>query len=304
MKISVVIPCYNRQETIGLAVHSAMTQSYAPAEVIVIDDGSNPPLSRHLLLDDSRLKIIRLEQNNGAANARQVGVEAASGDVIALLDSDDFWFPTKLEKQVLRLQSLSWNTSPIAVSCGWRTKPESGAAPKEYIPRGSRGALDFAAGCWFAPGSTLMIPRWVLEVVGPFNPKLRRLEDYEWFLRFAIAGGCLVVEPEVGATVSIGRRGQLEPVNQAKRLIEESLSMVEHPLLDQRFRHVATAYLHLEVAKAAQNQRQYVLMLRHLLQSFIMKPRLRVPLEQWWTIKRPLLYHNSCRDAAHLSQDF
>lgn len=99
MSVSVVIPCYNRRELIGRAIASALTQSVPPAEVIVVDDGSRDGSAE--VARSFGAPVIVIEQPNaGAATARNRGIEQATGNWIAFLDSDDEWHPSKLEKQL------------------------------------------------------------------------------------------------------------------------------------------------------------------------------------------------------------
>lgn len=255
--------------------------------MIVVDDGSAVPITFEIFGSyHERLKIVRIEVNRGAAAARQAGVDAASGDCIAFLDSDDIWLPNKLEIQVSRLEREPYRNVPVAIACGWRTLPEVGALSQQVIPRDSESYLDFASGCWFAPGSTLLIPRWVLVAVGPFDKDLRRLEDFDWFLRFALVGGALKVVPETCAIISIGRRSRLADVESASKKIEGKLAKITEPLVSAHFRHSARAYLSLEMAKAAQNQGHLVLMAFYMIKSLFLRPRLRLALKQWWPVRR------------------
>lgn len=98
--VSVVIPAFNRVTHIESAVRSALRQSDQPLEVIVVDDGSTDgtaELVDNLAGTDSRVRCIRQTKNGGPAAARNAGVAAAKGDLIAFLDSDDWWEPGFLE---------------------------------------------------------------------------------------------------------------------------------------------------------------------------------------------------------------
>src|SRR5690242_14976762 len=98
--VSVIIPTYNRARFVGEAVASALAQTLPPLEVIVVDDGSTDDTADVVArLNDPRVVYLR-QENAGPATARNTGVEAARGDLIALLDSDDRWLPRKLELQV------------------------------------------------------------------------------------------------------------------------------------------------------------------------------------------------------------
>jgi glycosyltransferase involved in cell wall biosynthesis len=99
MKISVVIPCYNAAAYVGEAVHSVLTQTLPPHEVIVIDDGSTDASATVLSEFGSSVTLVR-QANQGVAAAVNHGVSRARGEAIAFLDADDLWMPDKLERQV------------------------------------------------------------------------------------------------------------------------------------------------------------------------------------------------------------
>lgn len=97
--VSVIIPAYNAFPFIGEAVQSALAQSYKRLEVIVINDGSTDETD--VALRDYGHRITYLEQSNsGPAAARNRGIRSSSGELVAFLDADDLWLPTKIRKQV------------------------------------------------------------------------------------------------------------------------------------------------------------------------------------------------------------
>lgn len=97
--VSVIIPAYRAAATIGRAVQSVLAQTVRPDEILVIDDGSPDDLAAALAEFGDRVTLIR-KANGGAASARNLGIERATGDFIAFLDADDYWSPTKLEQQL------------------------------------------------------------------------------------------------------------------------------------------------------------------------------------------------------------
>jgi glycosyltransferase involved in cell wall biosynthesis len=99
--VSIVMAVYNGEKFIEEAIESALTQSYENIELIIVNDGSTDS-TREILdkITDERVKIIHLEQNQGAANALNVGIDNAKGFWIAILDADDIYYPTKIEEQV------------------------------------------------------------------------------------------------------------------------------------------------------------------------------------------------------------
>lgn len=128
--MSVVIPTFNRAQMTLRAVRSVLGQTFRDFEVVVVDDGSTDGLQGALSdLDDPRLKCLRHEQRRGANAARNTGVENASGELVAFLDSDDEWLPQKLAVQMAVLQAHTQRGSDqplIVVSAGrrdWRPQP-------------------------------------------------------------------------------------------------------------------------------------------------------------------------------------
>ena len=101
--ISVITPSYNAVTTIGDTIASVIGQTYKNWEMVIVDDGSTDgtrELLTEALLLDSRIKVHVLEENSGAAIARNTALQHAAGRFVAFLDSDDRWKPDKLQKQL------------------------------------------------------------------------------------------------------------------------------------------------------------------------------------------------------------
>ena len=99
-KLSVIIPTYNRADTIERAIRSVLNQDYPDIEVIIVDDCSTDQTKRIINeMQDERIKYYCLKQNSGACVARNYGISIANGDYIAFHDSDDIWLANKLNKQ-------------------------------------------------------------------------------------------------------------------------------------------------------------------------------------------------------------
>ena len=101
MKVSVIIPVHNSSKYILECLNSVINQTYRNLEIICIDDKSTDN-SVELIksINDRRIKLIELNTNSGAAVARNKGIDASTGDYICFLDSDDYWKPRKIEKQL------------------------------------------------------------------------------------------------------------------------------------------------------------------------------------------------------------
>lgn len=96
---SVVIPAFNAEQTIDRAIDSVLAQPSQPLEVIIVDDGSRQPLNR-FLSDVPPIVHVERQANQGAAAARNRGIELARGDLIAFLDADDYWLSDKMTRQL------------------------------------------------------------------------------------------------------------------------------------------------------------------------------------------------------------
>lgn len=106
IKISVVIPAYNSERSLGETLDSALAQTYPPHEIIVVDDGSKDKTEEIVRSYGDRVRYIK-QANQGIAGARNTGIGNATGDWIAFLDHDDLMLPTKLEKEAAIVASNS-----------------------------------------------------------------------------------------------------------------------------------------------------------------------------------------------------
>lgn len=97
VRFSVVIPNYNREVMVCDAVDSVLAQTYPAFEIIVVDDGSSDHSVKRLAERFGNKIVLIVQQNSGVSTARNAGVEAATGDYICYLDSDDLWRKDKLE---------------------------------------------------------------------------------------------------------------------------------------------------------------------------------------------------------------
>ncbi len=101
--VSIITPTFNSSKFITVTINSVLKQTYKNWELILIDDASTDNTSEIIskcTIKDSRIKIIQLKQNGGAAEARNYGIKHAKGKYLAFLDSDDCWLPEKIEKQL------------------------------------------------------------------------------------------------------------------------------------------------------------------------------------------------------------
>ena len=189
MKLSVIIPSFNRQAVIGRAIDSVLSQTYLLErddwELILVDDGSTDQtrslISQKYLSDHSN--ILYLEQDNaGVSSARNLGLRHAWGEWIALLDSDDQWLPHKLAAQFERLdheQHLVCHTEEIWIRNGVRVNQMN-----KHKKTGGRIFERCLPLCAMSP-SSIVIHNSVFEAVGVFDESLPACEDYDLWLKIA-----------------------------------------------------------------------------------------------------------------------
>jgi hypothetical protein len=286
-EISVVIPVHARQESGEHALRSAMSQSGVGLEVIIVDDGSPTPFRLPPdLADDSHIRLVR-QPNGGPAAARNRGVAEARGEWIAFLDSDDLWLPEKLSRQLAHARAGIAGGWPAltAVMCGFTQVEIATGQRRARIPMESWSPADLAAGCWFGPGSTALIPRTAFDAIGPFDASLRRLEDLDWFLRLALAGGGVATWPELAVQVNVGGRPSVPVLDGAVDLLKQK--WLTGRLLDPACRRNLQAYLALEQASARRHAGQWPGFARYMIRSLMLRPRTSIPLRDWWPDRRP-----------------
>lgn len=185
--ISVVIPVYNREETIKGAVESILKQTYQNFELILVDDcSSDRSVEVMKTISDPRIRLICHEKNMGACAARNTGVRAAKGTYIAFNDSDDEWRPEKLEHQK---KALEQNKADV-VFCQME-RHNYGDAQKDESRNGlfpdlPEGFVDYETLIVKSRCSTQTIfGRAEVFHEFPFDDTLPRMQDYDFVIRAA-----------------------------------------------------------------------------------------------------------------------
>lgn len=203
--VSVILPCYNRVESLGRAARTVLDQGHRNLELLIVDDGSHEDVGGAVAaLDDERVRLIRHDTNRGAAAARNTGVAAARGRFIAFQDSDDEWLPGKLERQLAALAAAPEagfaysDMHRVTVREGQRTE-EVYRAPdvkKGVLLDGDR--LDYATRDIGLQTCVFRREALLAAGDGPFDVHLRRFIDLELLLRvLRDHAGVHVAEPLV-----------------------------------------------------------------------------------------------------------
>lgn len=184
--MSVVIPTHNRAETIERAIRSVLAQDVESLEVIVVDDASTDDTEQVIkALDDQRIRYIRHATNRGAPAARNTGIAAASGDLIAFQDSDDEWMPDKLAKQMQLFEADGSNVD-IVYTGFWRQSLQARTyIPEHWVARREGNILQQLLSGNFVSTQTMMLRRECFEKSRLFDERMPRFQDWELAIRLA-----------------------------------------------------------------------------------------------------------------------
>ncbi len=180
--VSVIIPTYNREKSLERAIKSVLNQTYKDYELIIIDDGSTDNTDRILHKYEKNIRHFSI-LHAGVSAARNFGIKKSHGDWIALLDSDDYWLPEKLEKQMQYIQEHpefkvaqvgeKWIRNGKFVNPMKKHQKYSGWIFEQCLPL-----------CIVSP-SAVIIQKTIFEEVGYFNESMPICEDYDLWLRIA-----------------------------------------------------------------------------------------------------------------------
>lgn len=183
MKVSVIIPAYNAENFLAGTIESALAQETDfPFEVVVLDDGSSDGTRDVMDSYGDRIRSIK-QSNQGVSAARNNAIRAARGEYIALLDSDDYWKPGKLQAQVDLFESRP--DENIGIVDTFTEIINHKGKVIEVLDRVKRGQAfkQLLAGNAINQPSSIMFPKRVFEDVGGFDSEVDGVEDYDFCLR-------------------------------------------------------------------------------------------------------------------------
>jgi glycosyltransferase involved in cell wall biosynthesis len=219
--ISVIIPAYNQARYLKSAINSVLSQTYLIWECIVVDDGSTDNTSEIVhKFRHPKIKYI-YQRNSGLSAARNAGLLASKGDYISFLDSDDCFSPQKFEI----LLELFKNNPKLALAAGTAALIDENGNPinrnfETVLPKNSRELL---FGNPLHVGSVLLKREWY-QKVGLFDTSLRSYEDWDYWLRLAIAGGEM---ESVGKIVSFYRFHTAQMTKNTQQMTEASFAVLK-----------------------------------------------------------------------------
>ena len=187
--VSIIMPAYNVAPYIASAVRSALVQTFSDFELIVVDDGSKDntaEIVKSLMREDGRVRLVQ-QANRGLAGARNTALRAARGDMFALLDSDDMWEPEFLAAQLAILEARP--DVDIVTGNGWYLEgPRHGELARPYPDPRPDPVLASIIGDEWSVFIMSVMRRRVYTAIGPYDEEMRSNEDYDFWLRAAVAG--------------------------------------------------------------------------------------------------------------------
>ena len=193
--VSVCIPCFNAEAFVGAALESVLAQTYAPIEIIVVDDGSTDGSAGVLEQFRARGVIVISQQNTGQCAAANRALAASSGDYIKFFDADDVLHPEMIERQV---RALAGQTDAVALGewARFYDAPEEAiftplpmyrnANPVEWL------TSEFLTGEPMLQCAMFLIPRAVLDRTGGWDERLSLINDFEFFARVLTAANEII----------------------------------------------------------------------------------------------------------------
>ena len=188
VKVSVIIPTYNRASLLEKSIQSVLNQTFQDFEIIIVDDCSTDNTEQVVKIfqeKDNRIRYIKHEKNRGAAAARNTGIKAARGEFVAFQDSDDEWFSDKL---LLQMQVFSNAQKDVGVvyTGFWRiTNKKKIYIPHSWVKQKEGYILRELLIGNFIGTPTAIVRKECLIKMGMFDERLHSLEDWELWLRIS-----------------------------------------------------------------------------------------------------------------------
>jgi len=181
--VSVILPTYNRSNILSRAIESVLIQTYENLELIIVDDASTDDTEEVVSsYEDDRINYIQKTDNQGGAAARNTGILKSDGEIVAFIDSDDEWAPSKLQKQVdVFIKDAKVGVVYTGTTLVNNSKKTKGKVPTEkgYIYN-KQLYMDN-----ISPTSAVAVRRECFTLVGLFDPSLEARQDYDLWLRLS-----------------------------------------------------------------------------------------------------------------------
>jgi len=198
-RVSVVIPTYNHANFLKKALDSVRSQTFEDWETIVVNNfSSDDTESVVAAFDDSRIRLVNFANHGVIAASRNFGLQNTRGEVVAFLDSDDCWYPKKLE---LGMRKLGEGADLVCHGEAWVIEENGGRRVRDVVygpeARASFSSLLFEGNC--ISTSAVLVRRRCIEAVGGFDETddLNTAEDYHLWLKLSQQGARIAFLPEI-----------------------------------------------------------------------------------------------------------
>lgn len=263
--ITVIIPVYNREKVIQKSINSVLKQSFSDIEVLIIDDGSSDNTLRIISdIKDKRIRLISLKNNSGATVARNIGLKEAKGEYIAFQDSDDYWFPNKLEEQIKFLDSEDADL----VACSMKTIDGEKMSMVENLSiHGSRVYKEDLFPQNFISTQTILAKKEVFRHY-KFDENISRYQDWDLVIRISEKYKIFFDE-----NIYVEQYIQTDSITKNMSKSFDSISKIvekNQVFLDSQLDKKAGMFYWLGLSKRAMKEKS----LYYFFESFKMKPKL------------------------------
>lgn len=251
--VSVILPTYNRADILGESIRSVLEQTYEQLELIVVDDASTDDTPRVVRnVPDDRVVYLRHDRNKGAPAARNTGLAEARGEYVAFQDSDDEWFPRKLERQMRAFERASADVGVVYTGMLRAEQGETRRLPYPGVaqPRGDiRPSL---ARQNFIPTQAALVRRECFDAVGTFDADVWPLEDWELWIRlseqfqFELVDDVLAAAEVRPDSISTDSRAKVEA---RERIVNKHRSFFDEASLSRQLFYVGHGFMKLGEAR-------------------------------------------------------
>jgi glycosyltransferase involved in cell wall biosynthesis len=270
----VVIPTYNRAGVLDAAIRTVLAQTYESVEIIVVDDGSTDDTSTVISNYDDRIRYHRFDENRGANAARNKGIELATGEFIAFLDTDDRWEPEKLERQVTAFRNASSQCGLVYTGIE-RQDREGNFLDQRISPTVSNPSRRLLLGNFVGTFSAILVSQSVFSEIGRLDETLPSWQDWEFYIRVADRFQFVLVSDYL----TVKRDGRTDQISgNIDNLLSETYPKFRTIISDRSaeygslFQRRARAMLNREVADAALLNGHANIARRYLLLAVIQYP--------------------------------
>jgi glycosyltransferase involved in cell wall biosynthesis len=251
--ISTLITLYNHENFIATAIASATEQTCPPAEIIVIDDCSTDgSVAAVRKIVHPLVRLIEQPYNMGGTTTVR-GIHACTGDYIAILNSDDCWAPTKLERQLAYMQEHAHCsvvfTRPVLIDEHGEQWPDGTHYLESTFKRENRTRVEWLRYFYFIGNafctSSALIRKACLDKLGVFDPRYVQLQDFDLWLRMCISGYSLHIIDEPLTYYRVARdRSNMSSItgDVTARVTYEYARILQHFWMLQSTQELATIF--------------------------------------------------------------